>query len=90
MISSRRSTPPTVRPPGGTPRDTGQTMEFFNMQNNDAPLFKSLADKYTMSDIITSPCWAAPVRTANRSSLPIRVLQRRKGQSNHAFAGQHL
>jgi phospholipase C len=31
-------------PPGGTPHDTGQTMAFFNMQNGDAPLFKSLAD----------------------------------------------
>jgi hypothetical protein len=30
--------------PGGTPHDTGQTMEFFNMQKGDAPLFKSLAD----------------------------------------------
>jgi phospholipase C len=41
--------------PGGTPRDTAQTMEFFNMQNNDAPLFKSLADKYTMSDNYHQP-----------------------------------
>jgi phospholipase C len=30
-------------------------MEFFNMQNNDAPLFKSLADKYTMSDNYHQP-----------------------------------
>ncbi len=42
-------------PPGGTPHDTGQTMEFFNMQNGDAPLFKSLADKYTMSDNYHQP-----------------------------------
>ena len=41
--------------PGGTPHDTGQTMEFFNMQNGDAPLFKSLADKYTMSDNYHQP-----------------------------------
>jgi phospholipase C len=42
-------------PLGGTPRDTGQTMEFFNMQNGDAPLFKFLADKYTMSDNYHQP-----------------------------------
>jgi phospholipase C len=42
-------------PTGGTPHDTGQTMEFFNMQNGDAPLFKSLADKYTMSDNYHQP-----------------------------------
>jgi phospholipase C len=42
-------------PPGGTPYDTGQTMEFFNMQNGDAPLFKSLADTYTMSDNYHQP-----------------------------------
>jgi phospholipase C len=42
-------------PIGGTPRDTGQTMEFFNMQNDDSPLFKSLADNYTMSDNYHQP-----------------------------------
>jgi phospholipase C len=42
-------------PPGGTPHDTGQTMEFFNMQNGDAPLFKSLADAYTISDNYHQP-----------------------------------
>jgi phospholipase C len=42
-------------PPGGTPHDTGQTMEVFNMQNGDAPLFKSLADKYSMSDNYHQP-----------------------------------
>ena len=41
--------------PGGTSHDSGQTMEFFNMQNGDAPLFKSLADKYTMSDNYHQP-----------------------------------
>jgi phospholipase C len=41
--------------PGGTPHDTGQTMEFFNMQNGDAPLFKSLADAYAMSDNYHQP-----------------------------------
>ena len=38
-----------------TPCDTGQTMAFFNMQNGDAPLFKELADKYTMSDNYHQP-----------------------------------
>ena len=42
-------------PLGGTPHDTGQTMAFFNMQNGDAPLFKSLADEYTMSDNYHQP-----------------------------------
>jgi phospholipase C len=42
-------------PAGGTPHDTGQTMEFFNMQDGDAPLFKSLADNYTMSDNYHQP-----------------------------------
>ncbi|HTB93710.1 MAG TPA: alkaline phosphatase family protein [Candidatus Sulfotelmatobacter sp.] len=42
-------------PIGGTSHDSGQTMEFFNMQNGDAPLFKSLADKYTMSDNYHQP-----------------------------------
>jgi phospholipase C len=42
-------------PTGGTPHDTGQTMAFFNMQQGDAPLFKSLADQYTMSDNYHQP-----------------------------------
>ena len=42
-------------PPGGTPHDTGQTMAFFNMQRGDAPLFKTLADNYTMSDNYHQP-----------------------------------
>jgi phospholipase C len=42
-------------PLNGTPHDTGQTMAFFNMQNGDAPLFKSLADTYTMSDNYHQP-----------------------------------
>jgi phospholipase C len=39
----------------GTPHDTGQTMAFFNVQNGDAPVFKSLADQYTMSDNYHQP-----------------------------------
>src|SRR6266853_4021294 len=42
-------------PPTGTPHDTGQTMAFFNVQNGDAPLFKFLADTYTMSDNYHQP-----------------------------------
>ncbi|HET9281966.1 MAG TPA: alkaline phosphatase family protein [Candidatus Angelobacter sp.] len=42
-------------PLGGTPHDTGQTMAFFNMQNGDAPVFKSLADQFTMSDNYHQP-----------------------------------
>jgi phospholipase C len=39
----------------GPLHDTGQTMEFFNMQGGDAPLFKSLADQYTISDNYHQP-----------------------------------
>jgi phospholipase C len=42
-------------PPTGTPHDTGQTMAFFNMQDGDAPVFKFLADAYTMSDNYHQP-----------------------------------
>src|SRR6202045_4787386 len=42
-------------PPGGTPHDTGQTMAFFNMQKNDVPYLKFLADNYTMSDNYHQP-----------------------------------
>ena len=42
-------------PPGSAPHDTGQTMAFFNMQQGDAPLFKTLADQYTMSDNYHQP-----------------------------------
>ena len=41
--------------PGKTPHETGQTMAFFNMQQGDAPLFKMLADQYTMSDNYHQP-----------------------------------
>lgn len=41
--------------PGSTPRDTGQTMAFFNMQNGDVPVFRRLADLYTMSDNYHQP-----------------------------------
>lgn len=49
-VTTTYSTPLTA-----TPHDTGQTMAFFNMQNGDAPLFKSLADRYTMSDNYHQP-----------------------------------
>ena len=42
-------------PTGGTPHDTGQTMAFFNVQQGDAPLFKQLADQYTLSDNYHQP-----------------------------------
>ena len=45
----------TYATPLGASHDTGQTMEFFNMQNGDAPLFKSLADQYTISDNYHQP-----------------------------------
>ncbi len=49
-VTTTYSTPST-----GTPHDTGQTMAFFNMQQGDAPLFKSLADQYTMGDNYHQP-----------------------------------
>ncbi len=49
-VTTTYSTPST-----STPHDTGQTMAFFNMQNGDAPVFKSLADTYTMSDNYHQP-----------------------------------
>jgi phospholipase C len=49
-ITTTYSTPPT-----GTPHDTGQTMAFFNMHEGDVPLFKQLADAYTMSDNYHQP-----------------------------------
>ncbi len=36
--------------PTQTPTDGGQDMAFFNMSTGDAPIFKKLADKYTLSD----------------------------------------
>jgi phospholipase C len=41
--------------PTQTPHDTGQTMAFFNMQQGDVPLFKFLADEFTMSDNYHQP-----------------------------------
>src|SRR5262249_20746117 len=55
-LSTPPSPPHPLNPPlNGTPHDTGQTMAFFNMQNGDAPLFKLLADQYTMSDNYHQP-----------------------------------
>jgi phospholipase C len=53
-IDTTYATSPLTMPPQ-IPRDTGQTMEFFNMQNGAAPLMKSLADKYTSSDNYHQP-----------------------------------
>ncbi len=41
--------------PGATPHDAGQTMAFFNMQQEDVPFLKFLADEYTMSDNYHQP-----------------------------------
>src|SRR4029077_14545452 len=49
FATSPLTTPPQVR------RDTGQTMAVFNMQQGDVPLFKSLADQFTMSDNYHQP-----------------------------------
>jgi len=50
--------------PGGTPHDTGQTMAFFNVLQGDAPLFKELADEYTMSDNYHQPVLGGTGQTA--------------------------
>jgi phospholipase C len=53
-ITTTYATSPLASPPQ-VPRDTGQTMAFFNMQRGDVPLFKSLADQFTMSDNYHQP-----------------------------------
>jgi phospholipase C len=35
---------------GGTPEDGSQDMGFYNMAQGDAPIFKMLADQYTLGD----------------------------------------
>jgi phospholipase C len=50
FVTTTYSTAPT-----GTPHDTGQTMAFFNVQKNDMPYLKLLADQYTMSDNYHQP-----------------------------------
>jgi phospholipase C len=42
-------------PPGSTAHESGQTMEFFNMQQGDAPIFKALADQFAISDNYHQP-----------------------------------
>lgn len=42
-------------PPGAIAHEAGQSMAFLNMQQGDAPVFKSLADQYTMSDNYHQP-----------------------------------
>ena len=66
-------------PPGGTPRDTGQTMAFFNMQNGDVPVLKRLADKYTMSDNYHQPVMGG----TGPNSLPL-------GFADQVFFGDGL
>ncbi len=53
-ITTTCATDPRTNPPQ-VPHDTGQTMAFFNMQEEDAPFMKELADKYTMSDNYHQP-----------------------------------
>lgn len=53
-ITTTFATSPLTMPPQ-VPRDTGQTMAVFNMQQGDVPLFKSLADQFTMSDNYHQP-----------------------------------
>jgi len=53
-ITTTYNTSPLTSPPQ-VATDTGQTMAFFNMQQGDVPLFKALADKYTMSDNYHQP-----------------------------------
>ena len=42
-------------PNGATPHETGQTMAFFNMQQGDVPIFKFLAEEYTINDNYHQP-----------------------------------
>ena len=88
---SRRLRRPTAPRHGGTPHDTGQTMAFFNMQKGDAPLFKSLADKYNMSDNYHQPVLGG----TGPDSQPLGfrrpgVFQRWQRQSRDACGSEHL
>jgi len=78
-ISNPRFTTTFSTPPGGTPAMTPvKTMAFFNVQNGDAPLFKSLADTYTMSDNYHQPRPRRdPAQTASRSLCRSDLFQRR-------------
>ena len=53
-ITTTYATSPLTTPPQ-VPHDTGQVMAVFNMQRGDVPLFKSLADQFTMSDNYHQP-----------------------------------
>jgi hypothetical protein len=60
--------------------DSGSNaMGFYNVEKGDAPLFKRLADKYTMSDnfhqsvmaaaVCSTPCSVPPTRSSGRRSI---------------------
>jgi phospholipase C len=53
-VTTTFATSPLTTPPQ-VATDTGQTMAFFNMQKGDVPVFKRLADQYTMSDNYHQP-----------------------------------
>jgi phospholipase C len=73
-------------PPGTTPHDTGQTVAFFNMQNGDAPVFKSLAERQ-----LSSACDGR--NRAGQSAARLcgsDLLQRRPRSSGSAPGGKRL
>ena len=89
-ITTTFATSPLTMPPQ-VPRDTGQTMAVFNMQRGDVPLFKSLADQFTMSDNYHQPVMGGtgpelgPARL-RRSGVLHRRLRRRQGRDPAGLA----
>ena len=85
-VTTTYSTPPT-----GTPHDTGQTMAFFNMQQGDAPFFKSLADEYTMSDNYHQPVLGGTGPDSQPLGFADQVFfSDGNGHPGDAGGGQHL
>src|SRR5271157_4377238 len=51
-----------------TDKGGGTSMAFYNMQDEDAPLFKKLADEYTISDNYHQPAKAAQASSTSSSA----------------------
>jgi hypothetical protein len=56
-----------------TNKSEGNSMGFYNAEQEHAPVLKSLADRFTLSETSTSRSWAAPVPTTSCSVPAKRV-----------------